>query len=859
MARQSSTRSHLPLVRLTRRWLLMLLTLGAFTCPVALRTVDRSASASPAFQGELIHDIQGSGARSPFAGQAVSTLGVVTGRKSNGFFIQSQDHDIDNDPNTSQGVFIFTSNAPPSTVVFGSLVIVAGTVVEFVPSSDPASLSLTGIAATSIQVLLTAGIAPIPLPTPITLTAAHTNPGGPIDQLERFEGMRVRVESLTAVSPTLGSVDERNASATSNGVFYGVITGIARPFREPGIQITDTLPTGSPCCIPRFDTNPERLRIESGALPGSSVLDVPAGTVISNLTGPLDYAFRSYTILPDGSEPPILSGDIRATPVPAAAFEECTVASFNMQRFFDAVDDPAVSDVVLAPEDYNKRLSKASLAIRNVLRYPDIIGVQEVENIETLSALANRINLDARVAGEANPNYMPLLMEGNDTSGIDVGILFKSPRVTIISPLQAGKDATYTDPNTGLQETLNDRPPLVVRVIVRSLVEFELPMTIIVNHLRSLSGIDDPTNGNRVRAKRRAQAEFLANLIQVRQSADPDERIVSIGDYNSFQFNDGYVDVMGTIKGAPAPFNQVLVPSDDLLTRDLFDLVETAPDLERYSVVSDGNAQTLDHILVTTNMLARVSAVRFARCNADFPETLRNDAARPERISDHDIPVAYFKLLPPGTDLAATKTVAPATVRSGSQVAYTITIHNSASSSATQVLVTDILAFGTRFLSVESSQGSCTPPAVGGVSPVRCQLGTMGPGSTATITLAAEVTLIAQFPRSLSNNVLATAQIAGQIHQANAIAAVTVLPTPAILNASLNGKKLIVNGLNFETGAKIEINGIAQKTVADNQVPNLMLIAPKGRKKIARGETVTLTVLNPTAGRSQPFQFTRPT
>jgi hypothetical protein len=106
---------------------------------------------------------------------------------------------------------------------------------------------------------------------------------------------------------------------------------------------------------------------------------------------------------------------------------------------------------------------------------------------------------------------------------------------------------------------------------------------------------------------------------------------------------------------------------------------------------------------------------------------------------------------------------------------------------------------------------------------------------------------------------LATAQIAGQINQVSANAAVTVLPAPAIMNASLSGKKLIVNGLNFETGAKIEINGITQKTVADDQLPNLMLIAPKGRKKIARGETVTLTVLNPASGRSQPFQFTRPT
>jgi hypothetical protein len=34
----------------------------------------------------------------------------------------------------------------------------------------------------------------------------------------------------------------------------------------------------------------------------------------------------------------------------------------------------------------------------------------------------------------------------------------------------------------------------------------------------------------------------------------------------------------------------------------------------------------------------------YARNDADFPETLRNDIARPERASDHDMPVAYFAI-----------------------------------------------------------------------------------------------------------------------------------------------------------------------------------------------------------------------
>ncbi|HYM87424.1 MAG TPA: Calx-beta domain-containing protein, partial [Pseudoxanthomonas sp.] len=42
-----------------------------------------------------IHSIQGNGATSPFVNQLVSTTGIVTGRKSNGFFIQTSDADAD--------------------------------------------------------------------------------------------------------------------------------------------------------------------------------------------------------------------------------------------------------------------------------------------------------------------------------------------------------------------------------------------------------------------------------------------------------------------------------------------------------------------------------------------------------------------------------------------------------------------------------------------------------------------------------------------------------------------------------------------------------------------------------------------
>ncbi len=581
-----------------------------------------------------IHAIQGAGLSSPLVGQFVATRGVVTGVKFNGFFIQAPDAEADADPATSEGVFVFTSSTPSLTP--GDLVKVTATVQEFVPSQDPVSPPTTELVSPAFTVLAN-GVA---LPTAALLSATDTDPSGSIEQLERFEGMRVSVPALRVVAPTQRAfLDENNASSTSNGTFYGVIDGVARPFREAGIEVPDPLPGGAPCCVPRFDANPERLRVDSDALVGGVALEVTAGALLSNVTGPLDYGFRTYTVLPEPANPPSLSGNVAATPVPEPSEHEFTVGSYNLERFFDTVDDPGVGDPVLTPSAFEARLGKASLGIRNVLRSPDVLGLVEVENLAAAQALAARVNADAVAAGDADPAYVAYLEEGNDVGGIDSGFLVKSARVTVVDVTQLGKTATYVNPSTGLPETLNDRPPLVLRALVQAPAGAPYPITVIVNHLRSLNGVDG-TDGVRIRAKRAAQAEYLANLVQARQTAG--ERVISVGDYNAFQFNDGYVDSLGTIRGNPAPASEVVQASPDLVDPDLLELVDSAVPAERYSYSFDGNAQVLDHVLIDTLIQPRFSRFHTARMNADFPESYRNDALRPERLSDHDAPLAYF-------------------------------------------------------------------------------------------------------------------------------------------------------------------------------------------------------------------------
>jgi hypothetical protein len=597
-----------------------------------------------------IHTIQGSGSTSPLAG-SVTTAGIVTGLKSNGFFIQEPDATVDADPNTSEGIFVFTSSAPPAAAVIGNNVQVTGTVQEFIPSQDPNSPPATELISPSVLLLSTGN----PLPAPILITAAETTQASettnPLDSLEEYEGMRVTVASLTVSGPTQGTITEPSATVSSSGVFLGVVTGVTRPFREQGIAISDPLPAGAPGTIPRFDENPERIRVDSDAQPGTTAIDVAAGTVITNITGPLDYAFRCYTIDPDAATPPIVGVQPGSTPVPAATADEFTVVSFNMERFFDTVNDPDTSDPVLTAAAFNRRLAKASLIVRTVQRYPDVIGVEEMENLTTLQAVAAQINNDA-VSLDAlpNPNYTAFLSEGNDIGGIDNGFLVKASRINVVDVTQFGLADTFTNPDSSTS-ILNDRPPLVLRATCPRPLGGSLPFTVIVNHLRSLNGVDDTTagsngfatEGERVRFKRRAQAEYLANLIQTRQTGDPTELIITVGDMNAFAVNDGYVDSIGTIKGTPAPASQVTLASTDLVNPDLTNLIDILPAAQQYSYNFDGNAQTLDHIILNHKALVFLTRFAYARNDSDF--AVKNYESTNElRISDHDQPVAYFNL-----------------------------------------------------------------------------------------------------------------------------------------------------------------------------------------------------------------------
>jgi uncharacterized protein len=573
-------------------------------------------SASPLrsceYQTLAIHDIQGSGLATPYLGQDVITTGVVTGLKANGFFLQTPDDEVDDDPLTSQGLFVFTSAIP--AVAVGDGATVKGTATEF--------FNLTQIEATlpgDVAVTTTAN----PLPMPVVLTTTWLDPNGLPTQLEPLEGMRVYVPAAVSVAPT-----------NSFGEIDLVLPGVPRPMREPGIGVSLTVPPDPvsgqvDCCIPRWDENPERIMINSNWLPGAEALHVTSTTTLTGITGPLDFTFGRYKILPDAT--PAVSGGMSTVAVPAPATNEFTVASYNIQNF--------------SGDETQRR--KAALHIRHVMRAPDIIGVIEIASLAALQGLAAQIDADAAADGEPPPAYEALLIPA--TGSQHVGFLVKASRVQVQSVSQELAGETLE----GTTSVLHDRPPLVLRATIDPAGTHPGEVIVLVNHTRSFIGIERlDAEGARVRAKRTQQAESLATLLQDLQTANPGIPVISVGDYNAFEFNDGYTDPIAVLKGLGTDTNVVVVQeSPDLVEPDFVNLTDTLPASQRYSYIFEGTPQTLDHVLVNTVAYGVFQRYAIARSNADFPRSffagLTTDPTVPEGNSDHDSPVAYFAF--PGT------------------------------------------------------------------------------------------------------------------------------------------------------------------------------------------------------------------
>ncbi|QKK01361.1 MAG: DUF11 domain-containing protein [Pseudomonadota bacterium] len=592
-----------------------------------------------------IHEIQGEGLRSPFApvsgndpGTVVRTEhNIVTALAGNGFFIQMpDDRDSSDLPLASRGLFVFTGSAP--AVAVGDQVHVTGAVAEFHDFSQIANPD-------SVEVI--ASGQPLPLPVVYDANTPSPDPAVPscgINNFECFEGMRISVPGglITAPNQRFGSDPVAEAFLTATGM---------RAVRGPGVAYPG-LGAACPTC-PVWSGAPEVFEIDFDRL-GLTNPTVAAGTTVS-ATGVLGFEFSGYELWPTD----YALGAAPALPVaaPQAGVDELSIGSLNALDLFDSqLDGPrpipacgagyiANDREVLSPAEYATKLDKLAATIVEALNAPDVLALQEVESESTLQDLADQVGI--LTAGALV--YTPYLLPGNDRGNINNGFLVNTDRVAVDAVTQLGADECLSLDDT----PLHDRPPLLLEA--RFIAGGDSwPFVVMNNHLRSLGGIDSSA---RTRLKRHEQAQSVAASVQALQQADPLLPIVLVGDKNAFQFSDGYVDVIGLIRGLANPAENFVnienagtpgFDPDNRVSPPLVSPLDSLPAGQRYSFIFRGVSQVLDHALLSRAASWYFSDFGYMRGNADYWVGFGDDDSTLARSSDHD---GLVVVLAPGRDI----------------------------------------------------------------------------------------------------------------------------------------------------------------------------------------------------------------
>lgn len=604
-----------------------------------------------------IHDIQGDGLNSPLVGQSVITRNnIVTGKGPQGFTMQAPDARADANPNTSEGIYVFTSTTP--TVFVGDMVDVSGSVLEF--------NGLTEIGTATVSVVSTGNT----LPTPVEFDAntPSQNPATPScvtsgSNYECFEFMRVHIANgmVNTGNQRFGSpATETYAEvfATANG---------RRGVREPGL-LYPLVPTAGNMAAGQWDGNFDMFEIDAdyfGAVPQDT--PITGGTRFT-ATGVMGYDFGDYELW--ATEFNVVA----AAPVPrpvrdSKGSSDLRIGSFNMLRFCDTTNNGSGSDPCLAPtptaDGFTYKVARLSKYINEVLKAPDVLGAVEVENLAVLQALATKLSTDSGFP------YTARLEEGNDIGGIDVGFLVRTDRVSITTVTQLGKTVTWNDPTGSPTALLNDRPPLLLQATFTA--GGNRPFGVMVVHPKSRSCVDQ-TGGatcvqadvDRNRQKRFLQGKYHAEQIQAYQLAHPGELFSVVGDFNDYQFSDGWTHMLGAMEGTYDDAANLLdYAGNTVVTPKLWNAVMSLPENERYSFLFTENfgqvqgfntrdvptQQSLDHALLNVSARALFAGFDYGRADNDAPaewERLCNVVPTPPAtvptgcpniaiaVSDHD-------------------------------------------------------------------------------------------------------------------------------------------------------------------------------------------------------------------------------
>lgn len=529
-----------------------------------------------------IGQIQGAGHRSPYEGEAVTTSGIVTALESNGFYLQ--DPEGDGEDATSDAVFVFTG-AGRVTVAVGDAITITGEVQEYVPGGvETGNLSTTQLSGITDLAILSRGN---PLPAATIIGAGGRRPPTEvvdddnftsfdpetdgIDFYEALEGMRVTIRDAVAVSPTnsFGEIfvlADNGAGATGRNDRGGITLG-------------------------PDDANPERVQIQFD----NDVLrnfrqDVNVGDRLGDVTGVLDYNFGNFEVKVTEAFPIVERGTLEREVTDLVGDDQrMTVATYNVLN--------------LDPSDSEQIALLAQQIVDNLLS-PDVIALQEIQDNsgtvddgvtaadETLQALIDAI----AAAGGPTYAFAEVPPEDGTSGGVPGGnirpaYLYNPDRVELVEDsVKALSDEAFLDSRSPLEAQFRFNGQTV---------------TVINNHLASKSGstpifgVEQPLID--VGAEQRlAQAEFLNGYVRALEAADPQAKVLVLGDFNDFEFSPALQALTGSGE------EQVLYERLDTLIGDA-----------TYSYNFEGNSELLDHIFANGALQDRIT-LDIVHTNVDF-------------------------------------------------------------------------------------------------------------------------------------------------------------------------------------------------------------------------------------------------
>ncbi|MFC8345632.1 endonuclease/exonuclease/phosphatase family protein [Streptomyces sp. NPDC057280] len=600
--------------------------LAALTVAAVCSAASTVVLISPAHADSVrIHDIQGTTRISPYAGQKVADVsGIVTGIRtygsSKGFWIQ--DPNADDNPATSEGVFVFTSSTPKGVAV-GDLVTVSGTVSEYVPGGTTSgNQSITEITKPTTTVVSSGNAVPAPVVVDAQSVPAAYVPAGDAAAGNSINGLTL--EPSKYALDYYESLEGENVQVADTRV-----VGASDPYTELWVTVKprENATRRGGTVYGSYDSqNTGRLQIQSlgstAAFPKANVGDVLEGAT----TGPLDYnQFGGYTLVAN-TIGTLKSGGTERETTQKQKRGELAVATYNVENL-DPSDDTFAAHAA---------------AIVNNLQSPDIVSLEEIQdnngatNDGTVAADQTVQKLIDAITAAGGPAYDWRSIDPTDgTDGGEPGgnirqvFLFNPERVSFTD--RAGGDATTAVGVTrergkaaltvspGRIDPANEawtssRKPLVGEFVFRGRTVF-----VIANHFNSKGGDYGLTSATQPvprssEVQRHKQATlvnaFVKDILDTQKNAD----VIALGDINDFEFSD-------TAK---------ILESDGAL----WSAIKSLPRSERYSYVYQGNTQVLDQILVSPSI----------RRGCDFEyDSVHVNSEFNDQISDHDPQVLRFK------------------------------------------------------------------------------------------------------------------------------------------------------------------------------------------------------------------------